>query len=167
MDRPYEDAGAPPRADAGAMPRGFERAEARPSIAAPLLGIGGLGLVIGSLLTWIDAGDAARREINGGSISDGRLAMGIGFAMLIMAVYMATTRRYGHRYDADLLGATLGAIATTVVVATMVALPDGTSADLGLYVSLAGAVVGLVGALIALFRGETQRDVDVDSDRVA
>jgi hypothetical protein len=153
MDRPYEDTGA-------VRDRRLDYDEARPSIAAPLLGIGGLGLVIGSLLTWIDASDAAGAEVNGGALPDGRLAMGIGFALLVMAAYMATTRRHWHWYDADLLGATLATIATTVIVATWVAIPEGQSPDLGLYVSLAGAVVALGGALAALAKSRTDADDD-------
>jgi hypothetical protein len=152
MDRPYETTGT--------APGSLDRPEAKASIAAPLLGIGGVGLVIGSLLTWIDTSDTNGAEVNGGSLSDGRLVMGIGFALLIMAVYMATTRRYGHWFDADLLGATLGAIATTTIVATWVAIPEGQSPDLGLYVSLAGAVVALVGALSALAKSRSDSEDD-------
>lgn len=139
--------------------RGLERSKAKASVAAPLLGIGGLALALGTLLTWVDAGDAATgAEVAGSSLSDGRLVMGIGLGMLLMGVYMATTRRYGHWYDADLLGATLGAIATTVIVTTWIALPDGQTADLGLYVSLAGAVLGLIGALAALAQSRVDHD---------
>jgi hypothetical protein len=150
MDRPYEDTGT--------APRRLDRDEARASIAAPLLGLGGLGLVVGSMLTWIDASDAAGAEVNGASLSDGRLVMGIGFALLIMAGYMASTRRYGHWYDADLLGAALAAIATTAIVGTWVAIPEGQSPDLGLFVSLGGAVVALVGALAALAKSRSDDD---------
>jgi len=72
-------------------PRRIEtRDDARPSMAAPFLGLGGLALVIGSLLTWIDAGDATTgtTEIGGSSLSDDRIVMGIGSALLVMALYM-------------------------------------------------------------------------------
>jgi hypothetical protein len=144
MDRTYEDTGT-------IGSRGLDRSKAKTSVAAPLLAIGGLALAIGTLLTWVDLGDAAGgTEVAGTSLPDGRLIMGIGLGMLVMGVYMASTRRYGHWYDSDLLGATLGAIATTVIVTTWIALPDGQTAELGLYVSLAGAVLGLIGALSAL-----------------
>jgi hypothetical protein len=152
MDKAYEDSRT-------RTSRALDRSKAKASAAAPLLGIGGLALLVGTLLTWIDAGDAAGgTEVAGASLSDGRLVMGIGVGMLLMGIYMATTRRYGHWFDADLLGATLGAIATTVIVTTWIALPDGQTADLGLYVSLAGAVLGLFGALAALAGGRADHD---------
>jgi len=40
--------------------------------------------------------------------------------VLLMAGYMASTRRRGHSYDADLLGAALGTIAV-VFIATWAA----------------------------------------------
>jgi hypothetical protein len=138
--------------------RSIDRDTARSSVAAPFLGIGGVVLVIGSLLTWVDQGDAAAgTEVAGTSLSDGRFVMGIGFAMIVMAVYMATTRRYGHWYDADLLGAALGAIATTVIVAIWIAIPDGMTADLGVYVSLVGAIIGLGGSIAALGASRADR----------
>jgi len=152
MERSYEDTRTTGSRDLG-------RSRARASVAAPLLAIGGLALAIGTLLTWVDLGDAAGgTEVAGTSLSDGRLIMGIGLGMLLMGVYMATTRRYGHWYDADLLGATLGAIATAVIVTTWIALPDGQTAELGLYVSLAGAVLGLIGALAALAQSRVGDD---------
>jgi hypothetical protein len=151
-------------------PRRIERRDdARPSMAAPFVGLGGLALVIGTFLTWIDSGDATTgtTEIAGSSLSDGRIVMGIGFALIVMALYMGTTRRWGHWFDSDLLGATLSAVATTVIIATWVALPDGQSPDLGLYVSLAGAIVGLIGTVMALTRSRQygpgyERDVETE-----
>jgi hypothetical protein len=155
-------------------PRRIEtRDDARPSMAAPFLGLGGLALVIGSFMAWIDAGDATTgtTEIGGSSLSDGRIVMGIGFALLLMALYMGITRRRGHWFDSDLLGASLAAIATTVIVATWLTIPDGQSPEAGLYVSLAGAIVGLVGTVIALARsrqyGPGSYDVDVETTRRA
>lgn len=114
-------------------------------------------LTIGSFLAWAsDSTDGvvagANESITGSSFSDGRFVMGIGVAMLVMAAYMASTRRRGHWFDADLLGAALGTIAAVVIIATWAAYPDSRSPDVGLYVSLAGAVIGMAGSLAAATR---------------
>ena len=89
--------------------------------------------------------------------------MGIGFAMAIMGLYMGVSRRHGHWYDADLLGVALSGIASVVIVATWLALPDARSPDVGLYVALAGAVIGFLGSLAALM--QSHRDDDVTDER--
>jgi hypothetical protein len=105
------------------------RRDARSSAAAPFLGLGGAALAIGSFLSWAsDSTDnvagSVNESITGSSFSDGRVVLGIGVAMLVMAAYMASTRRRGHWFDADLLGAALGTIAVVIIIATWVAYPD-------------------------------------------
>ncbi len=141
------------------------RADARSSVAAPFLGVGGAALTLGSFLAWASdstggVAGAVNESIAGSSFPDGRVVMGIGVAMLVMAGYMASTRRRGHWFDADLLGAALGTIAVVMIIATWVAYPDSRSADVGLYVSLIGALIGMAGSLAAA----TQRHRD-DNDR--
>ena len=53
-----------------------------------------------------------------------------------------------------------------MIVATWLTIPDGQSTEAGLYVSLAGAIVGLIGTVIALARsrqygpGMYERDIE-------
>ena len=137
--------------------------DAEASAAAPFLGLGGAALTIGSFLSWAsdstaNAAGAVNESITGSSFADGRMVMGIGVAMLVMAGYMASTRRRGHWYDADLLGAALGTIAVVVIIATWAAYPESRSPDLGLYVSLIGAFIGMAGSLAAATRRHRSDD---------
>jgi hypothetical protein len=135
--------------------------QARASIAAPVLGIGGIALIVGAVLSWASqpSSDGTTDSFAGSSLPDGRLALGIGVALVLMALYMGTTRRWGHWFDADLLALALGAIATTQIVATWVNLGDAQSAEVGLYVSLAGAVVTVAGSIFALASSRLDDDV--------
>lgn len=139
------------------------RDDARSSAAAPFLGVGGAVLAIGSFLSWASdsasaTGSAVNESITGSSFPDGRVVMGIGIAMLVMAVYMGSTRRRGHWYDTDLMGAVLGTVAAVIIVSTWVAYPDSRSADVGLYLSLVGALIGMAGSLAAAARPHRDDD---------
>jgi hypothetical protein len=142
------------------------RDDGRRSTAAPFIGLGGLILLIGSFLPWASDSGTARtinESISGSSFPDGRMAMGLGFAMLLIAVVMSTTRRAGSWFDADLLGFALGTIAVVTTVATLAALGSNgvdnvsRSAEIGLYVAIAGALIGMVGALVGLVRSASDR----------
>ena len=142
------------------------RDDGRRSTAAPFIGLGGLILIIGTFLPWAsDSGTAntINESIAGSSFSDGRIAMGLGFAMLLIAVVMYTTRRAGSWFDADLLGFALGTIALVTTVATLTALgsndADNVSrtAEVGLYIAIAGSAIGMVGALAGLVRSASDR----------
>jgi hypothetical protein len=158
------------------------RDDGRRSTAAPFIGLGGLILIIGSFLPWAsDSGTATtiNGSIQGSSFADGRTAMGLGFAMLLIAVVMYTTRRAGSWFDADLLGFALGTIAVVTTVATLAALGSNgadnvaRTAEIGLYVAIAGSLIGMVGALMGLVRSASDRAVDdrrggvVGTDRAA
>jgi hypothetical protein len=158
MSRRFDDS----RDSGSRQPDTHDHDHARASIAAPFLGIGGLALIVGSVLSWASqptVDGTATDSFAGSSLPDGRMALGIGVALALMALYMGTTRRWGHWFDADLLALTLGAIATTVIVATWVNLGDGQSADVGLYVSLAGAVLTVIGSVAALATSRLDKDV--------
>jgi hypothetical protein len=140
--------------------------DGRRSTAAPFIGLGGLILIIGTFLPWASESGTANKineSISGSSFSDGRIAMGLGFAMLLIAVVMYTTRRAGSWFDADLLGFALGTIAVVTTVATMTALGSNgadnvaRTAEVGLYVAIAGSVIGMVGALVGLVRSASDR----------
>jgi len=142
------------------------RDDGRRSTAAPFIGLGGLILIIGTFLPWAsDSGTAAKinETISGSSLSDGRIAMGLGFAMLVIAFVMFTTRRAGSWFDADLLGLALATTALVTTIATLAALGSNgadnvsRSAEAGLYVAIAGSAVGFVGALVGLMRSASDR----------
>lgn len=142
----------------------------RRSMAAPALGLGGLVLLIGSFLSWASdsnspVADAANSSIAGSSLADGRVVMGIGLALLFMALYMGTTMRRGHWFDSDLLGLALSTIAAVIIVATWVALPEGRGPEAGLYVALAGSLIAFVGTLAALIRSKRSDDGRYAQDR--
>lgn len=139
---------------------------ARRSMASPFFAIGGLALAVGAFFDWVSqpgTTPGTTDSFMGSQLSDGRIAMGIGVALFLMAVYMGTTQRYGHWFDSDLLGLALAAIATTAIVATWIQLGDTQTAEEGLYVSLAGGVVALIGAIVAL--AQSRREDDVRRDR--
>ena len=156
--------------------------DGRRSTAAPFIGLGGLILIIGTFLPWAsDSGTAntINESISGSSFSDGRMAMGLGFAMLLIAVVMYTTRRAGSWFDADLLGFALATTAVVVSIATLTALGSNEAdnvtrtAELGLYVAIAGSLIGMVGALVGLVRSASDRATEerrggvVGTDRAA
>jgi hypothetical protein len=145
--------------------------EGRRSTAAPIIGLGGLVLVLGTLLSWASesgARQAVNHSISGSSFSDGRTAMGLGFAMIMIAGVMVTTRRVGAWFDANLLGLALATTALVVTIATWVAIGNeagvtvSRTADIGLYISVVGAAVAFIGTLWGLM---SDSDRATDSGR--
>ena len=141
-----------------------DRRESRSSTAALALAIGGLVLVVGSFLDWIDGRELALTDPNGFQIPDGRLALGIGVALLLIGILMATNRRVGSWFDADLLGVALSTVALVTVVSLWIYLAsDERSPDVGIYVATAGAAFAMVESLMALLRSRSDR-ATLDSD---
>ena len=135
-----------------------DRRRSRSSAAAVPLIIGSLALIVGSFLDWIGARDQAVGASNGYQLPDGRIALGIGVALLIMGVIMAVNKRVGTWFDADLIGVAL----STVALATIVALwgylgSDNRSVEVGIWISAAGALIAMVGSLVALLRSGSDR----------
>ena len=165
--------------------RRIGRDDDRGSLAPPALAVGGLIMLVGTFLGWASGNGDGPNGANGNrsldlagfEMSDGRVAMGIGFALLLLAVLMFLSRRADAWNSADLLGATLATVGLVVIVATLADLAGsgGPSADIGLFVSLIGSLIALAGALIGLLRDASDRrdhlagdDVDtVDDRRVA
>ena len=149
------------------------RSVLRSSVAAPAVGLGALLAIIGTFLEWgsADTTGTNAATVQGFSFPDGRLVMGIGFALLIMALAMWMTRRVDSWFDSDLMAVALSTIATVVICTTWadIATSDrsGVSAspEIGLYVSLAGAVIAWIGSLAGLFRSRSDRASE-DSGRV-
>lgn len=135
-----------------------DRRVARSSTAAPVLIVGSLALIVGSFLEWIGARDQAVGASNGYQLPDGRLALGVGVALLLMGILMAANRRVGSWFDADLLGTALSTFALATVVTFWAYLgSDDRSVELGLYVAAAGALIAMVGCLVALLRSASDR----------
>ena len=135
-----------------------DRRIARSSTAAPILIVGSLALIVGSFLDWVGARDQAVGASNGYQLPDGRIALGVGVALLLMGIVMAANRRVGTWFDADLLGTALSTFALVTVLALWAYLgSDDRSPEVGLYVAAAGALIAMGGSLVALLRSASDR----------
>ena len=150
-----------------------DRRVARASMAAPAILIGALVVIVGTFLDWasgtvIDATGTQSEtvDLSGLNVPDGRIVMGIGLALLVMAALMWANKRVGSWFDADLLGVTLSTIAIGTIVAFLVDVGDtGRSVEIGAYVSLAGLVIAFIGGLAALLRSGSDRATVDDEGR--
>jgi hypothetical protein len=133
----------------------------RSSVAAPGVGLGGIILVVGTLLTW-----ASRSRKSGGtfsfhgfSLQDGRVVMGIGFALLVMGVIMWAVRRIDSWFDANLLAVALSTAAVAVTATRLAQILDaGTlSAEVGIYITIAGALIVWIAGLAGIFASRSDR----------
>ena len=143
-------------------------------MAAPALLIGALVVIVGTFLDWasgavIDATGTTQTQtldLSGFNVPDGRIVMGIGFALLVMAALMWANKRVGSWFDADLLGVALSAIAIGTIVAFLIDVGDtGRSVEIGTYVSLGGAMIAFIGGLAALLRSGSDRATVDDEGR--
>lgn len=143
-----------------------DRRVSRTSTAAPALMLGGLILIVGTFMDWVDGRELALTDPNGFQIPDGRMALGIGVGLLLMGVLMAANKRVGSWFDADLLGVALSTVGLVTIVSLWMYLgSDERSPDIGLYVSAAGAAIAMVGALVALLRSGSDRATTDDDGR--
>jgi hypothetical protein len=146
---------------------------ARASVAAPALLIGALVAIVGTFLDWASASvtvangtQADRVDLSGFNVPDGRIVMGIGFALLVMAILMWANKRVGSWFDADLLGVTLSTIAIGTIVGFLIDLGDtGRTVEIGAYVALAGALIAFIGGMAALLRSGSDRATADDEGR--
>ncbi len=156
------------RTNAGRERTVRDRRTSRSSTAAPVIVIGSLGIIVGSFLDWIDSRDQAASAAQGFQIPDGRIALGIGVALLVVGILMAANRRVGTWFDADLLAVAFSTVTLVSVVALWVYLgSDQRSPDIGIYVTAAGALVAMAGSLMALLRSASDRatwDDDAEGD---
>jgi hypothetical protein len=158
--------------DRGLATRGDRRTrldnrQARPSMAAPALLIGSLILLASTFLDWASTAQGVNgttetgtttASLSGYNVPDGRIAGGIGLALLVVAVLMWANKRVGSWFDADVLGGALSAIAVGTIALFLVAVGDGgLSAELGPYVGLVGAAIALIGAIAAAVRSGSDR----------
>ena len=114
----------------------------------------------------IDGREQSVTDPNGFQIPDGRVVLGIGAALLVTGVLMASNRRVGTWFDADLLGVALSTFALVTVVTLWAYLgSDERSPDIGLYVAAAGAAIAMVGSMAALLRSGSDRATVDDEGR--
>lgn len=153
--------------------RDYRRRSSRSSTAAPAIVLGSLALIVGCFLDWISGREQALTDPNGFQIPDGRVALAIGAALLLVGVLTWANKRVGSWFDADLLAVALSTIALVTIVTLWAYLgSDERSPDIGLYVSTAGAGIAMIGSLAALLRSGSDRATadregrgDVDSRR--
>ena len=145
-----------------------DRRESRSSTAAVAVALGGLVLVVGTFFDWIASRESSLSDPQGFQIPDGRIALGIGAALLLMGILMAANKRVGSWFDADLLGVALSTVALVTVVSLWAYLgSDDRSPDVGIYIATAGAAIAMVGSLTALLRSASDRatsDEDGEGD---
>ena len=140
--------------------------ESRSSTAAPALVLGSLVLIAASFFDWIDGREQSLTDPNGFQIPDGRVALGIGVALLLMGILMGANKRVGSWFDADLLGVALSTVALVTVVGLWAYLAsDERSPDIGLYLATAGALIAMGGSLMALLRSGSDRATRDDDGR--
>jgi cellobiose-specific phosphotransferase system component IIC len=146
---------------------------ARASVAAPAVLIGSLIVIVGTFLDWgsrtVSDATGTQTEtvdLSGFNVPDGRIVMGIGFALLVVAVLMWANKRVESWFDADLLGVALSTFAIGTIVAFLIDGGDtGRSVEIGTYVSLAGALIAFIGGIAALLRSGSDRATVDDEGR--
>src|SRR3954464_10732735 len=145
----------------------------RPSMAAPALVIGSIVMIVGALLDWatgtggttVFGVQTTTAGLSGYNLVDGRIVGALGVALLIAGLLMWANRRLESWFDADLLGVALSLFAIALIGMWLLDIDnEALSADYGVFVSLAGAVIGFIGALVALLGSRSDR-ATTDLDR--
>jgi hypothetical protein len=144
----------------------------RSSAAAPGIALGALVLVIGTFMNWVSgpntAVDGEGISPQGFALQDGRVILGLGFALLIVATCMWLTRRIDSWFDANLLVVALSTVCVVVIATRWAQLTQdntGLSPDVGLYVALAGALIAWLTGLAGMFASRSDR-ISEESGRV-
>ena len=152
------------------------RIEGRMSMAAPAIVVGSIVMVVGAFLDWatgtggttIFGVQTTTAGLSGYSLVDGRIVGALGVALLIAGLLMWSNRRLESWFDADLLGVALSLFAIAVIGMWLLDIDnEALSADYGVFVSLAGAVIAFIGAIVALLGSRSDRtttDLDRRSD---
>lgn len=115
--------------------------------AAGIMGVGGLLVAVG---TFLPLASAFGTSISYFETPDGKLVLGIGVALVIFAVGLGVSTSRGLSIAMGVLGLIAGALGVVSIVIDWQSLGDaGLSAGVGVYVTLLGSVVGVVGAVMA------------------
>src|SRR3954462_1291039 len=145
----------------------------RPSMAAPAIVVGSIVMIVGALLdlatgtggTTVFGVQTTTAGLSGYNLVDGRIVGALGVALLIAGLLMWANGRLESWFDADLLGVALSLFAIALIGMWLLDIDnEALSADYGVFVSLAGAVIGFIGALVALLGSRSDR-ATTDMDR--
>lgn len=146
---------------------------ARASVAAPAVVIGSIVVIVGALLDWatgtggttVFGVQTTTAGLNGYNMVDGRIVGALGVALLIAGLIMWANRRLDSWFDSDLLCIALSVFAIAQIGMWLADINnEALSADYGVYVSLIGAVIAFIGAIVALFASRSDR-ATTDMDR--
>jgi hypothetical protein len=149
------------------------RVQGRMSMAAPAIVVGSIVMIVGALLDWatgtggttVFGVQTTTAGLSGYNLVDGRIVGALGVALLIAGLLMWANRRLESWFDADLLGVALSLFAIALIGMWLLDIDnEALSADYGVFVSLAGAVIGFIGALVALLGSRSDR-ATTDLDR--
>ena len=145
----------------------------RSSVAAPAIVIGSIVMIVGAFLDWATGTggttvlgvQTTTSGVSGYSLIDGRIVGALGVALLIAGLLMWANKRLDSWFDSDLLGIALSVFAIAQIGMWLADINnEALSADYGVYVSLAGAVIAFIGAIVALFASRSDR-ATTDMDR--
>jgi hypothetical protein len=135
------------------------RISSRPKFAVALTGLGGLLMVFGTTLPFVVGSAGGPFEgltAKGLRTADGKFDLAVGLILLTVAVLIWALRLtvFGTRILAVIavVGSVIIIYGTVVEIAGVPTLP-GRSVGVGLYVELAGGIVGLVGGVLGLIAG--------------
>lgn len=128
----------------------------RPTLAVGLIGVGGLLVVIGSILPFVagsPGGPFEGQTSSGLRYADGKFDLGVGIGLVLIAVLIQALRLtlFATRILSVIATVAAGIIlyATIIDVSDVGELPE-VEAGIGLYFVLAGAAVALVGGALGL-----------------
>lgn len=138
------------------------RSSSRPTWAVGLIGVGGLLIVLGSILPFVagSAGGPFEGQTSSGlRYADGKFDLGVGIGLVVIAVLIRGLRLtlFGTRILSVIatVGAAIILYATIVDVSDVAKLPE-VDVGLGLYFVVVGSAFALVGGVLGLIaRGRT------------
>jgi hypothetical protein len=127
----------------------------RPTLPMGLIGLGGLLMVIGAILPFVtgSAGGPFEGESLGGlSTPDGKLYLGVGIALLVFAVLIWQVAAGTARLAFGILTILAAGFMVYAGIVDISQVGDQPEVDIGigLYVVLAGSIVGVIGGVLSL-----------------
>ena len=132
------------------------------TVAGIVMAIGGALLAIGTFLSFatVDAFGFSQ-SVTGWETDSNWFYLGAGLVLLVLGIVVLTVRAAGLRLVVGAIGLIVAGLMTVVAIMDLLGLDDEipaeaavqltVSADIGLYMAIAGAIVGLIGSGMALF----------------
>ena len=115
--------------------------------AAMLLGIGGLIMVIGSLMEFASV---PGQSLSGLDTDDGKLYLGVGIALAIFAAVIWSVAAAGTRRVLGVLSTLAALFMLYAAIVDITDIPEGVSVGIGLYIVLVGTILASIGAVWSL-----------------